>query len=148
MSFGEAARRLRKARGWTLADVAQASNGELNIGVVGNVERGRHDNPTDKTLSRFARAFGISVAELRREAGLDPTLDELRAEGHPSEFIQELQNMEPDLSPAARAALIATARQMLQRKVARRQPQRPRRVLEPAEAEGATEDVPPARLSV
>src|SRR4051794_40186062 len=112
MSFGEAVRRLRKARSWTLADVAQASNDELNIGVVGNVERGRHNNPTDKTLSRFARAFGISVAELRHEAGLDPTLDELRAEGHPSEFIQELQSMEPDLSPEARAALIATARQM------------------------------------
>ncbi len=123
MAFGEAVARLRKARSWTQADLAAASNGELNIGTIGSVERGRQDNPTQKTLERFARAFSITVPELRREAGLDPTLMELRAEGVLSSWLEEWARLEHLLSSEDKAALLRQGRALVDntpKKTARR----------------------------
>lgn len=141
MSLAEAVFRLRKARGWTQIEYAQAivdaTGARATQGTITNVEHGRHDNPSDRMLKLLAAGLGISVPQLRREAGLDPISDEL--EGLDSEFIQELRKLEPGLSPEARTALIVTARQMQRRDARRDEQQRQRRAVPAAEPEQPTE---------
>jgi len=133
MSWAEAVKQLRKAHTWTQDDLAEATG--LNQGTIANIERGRHENPTDRIQGLLAAAFGITVTQLRRAAGRASTLEDLQADGVDSEFIQILREMEPDLSPEARQALITTAQQMRRRASRRNEKQRQRRAVPPAEPE-------------
>src|SRR5689334_10679893 len=98
MSWAAAVKRLRLARGWTQADVARATGGEITVGTIGNFERGRHENPTEKMQRRLAQAFGITVADLHQEAGLEEsvTADSPAVGGSPPEA-QELARILQDL---------------------------------------------------
>lgn len=70
MTLGEAVRRLRKERDWTQEDLERESG--IKQGMIANIETGRQDNPTEKTLRRLAAAFKISVEDLLRAAGKMP----------------------------------------------------------------------------
>ena len=59
--FGKRLSALRKARGWTQADLAQRL--ETTIKMVAYFER-EATNPTQKTLKKLSEVFEISPAEL------------------------------------------------------------------------------------
>ena len=111
--LGEMVRARRKKLGWkqqTLADKAGLAQSYVSM-----IERGVVTDVSMETLRQLARALGMAAKELMEAAESPPTLEDLREEGHSSEFIEELRNLEPDLSPEARAALIQAARQMRRR---------------------------------
>ena len=60
-TVGREIKRLRKLRGWTLEQLASAS--EVSAGLLSQVERGR-GNPSFNTLVQVAHALGIPVARL------------------------------------------------------------------------------------
>ncbi len=60
---------LRRARGWTIADVAQITN--VKERQIEQVENGERTPPLD-VLLRFARAFGKPLRELLHDPGEEP----------------------------------------------------------------------------
>jgi transcriptional regulator with XRE-family HTH domain len=54
-------RRLRRARGWTQYDLAEAAN--VRQALISQIENGAA-NPTLETLERLAAAFGAKLADL------------------------------------------------------------------------------------
>ena len=62
--FGHRLRKLRKSRGWTQDDMAEASGFHRNY--IGMAERGER-NVSLKNITIFARVFEISVSELLEE---------------------------------------------------------------------------------
>jgi hypothetical protein len=61
---------------------------------LGNIERGRQENPTDSLQQRLARLYGLTVEQLRREAGLSepaPDLTEL-----PDVLIRSINSLPPE----------------------------------------------------
>ncbi len=60
-TVGKEIKRLRKLRGWTLEQLAGAS--EVSAGLLSQVERGQ-GNPSFNTLVQVAHALGIPVARL------------------------------------------------------------------------------------
>jgi transcriptional regulator with XRE-family HTH domain len=62
--FGAIIRRLRLARGWTLADFAKASG--MNATYLGVLERGGN-MPSLTTILQLADLFGIDAADIVRE---------------------------------------------------------------------------------
>lgn len=157
MSWATAAKTLRKAKSWTLAEAAGASNGELNIGTLGNIERGRHENPTDSLQQRLARLYGITVEQLRREAGLgespSPSLEQLRAEaesqGASSALLELLQDMEREqhtLGEEGWRTMTAVFRGLVAKERTQPQKQRVKRTQSPAPQDSETErDEPPIK---
>lgn len=65
--LGAAVRRLRLARGWTLAELAGRVG--MSVASLSEVERGRKDTTLAKTRA-LAAAFGMEHSALWREAGL------------------------------------------------------------------------------
>jgi transcriptional regulator with XRE-family HTH domain len=65
--LGVAVRRLRKAHGWTLAELAAYVG--MSVASLSEFERGRKDTTLAKTRL-LAEAFGLKHSELWREAGL------------------------------------------------------------------------------
>ncbi len=67
--FGRTLRALRKQRGWSQEQLAEAAGITLNY--VGNLERGEQ-GPSLNILARLARAFDVDlailVADFRRDA--------------------------------------------------------------------------------
>jgi transcriptional regulator with XRE-family HTH domain len=65
-AFGDAVRRLRRARGWSQEEFAD------RVGVhrtyVGDIERGQR-NVSLVNIARLAAALGLTPSELMREAG-------------------------------------------------------------------------------
>jgi transcriptional regulator with XRE-family HTH domain len=61
----ERIREARQQRGWTQAQLAERSG--ITIGYIKQLEGGHKPNPTQDTLHKLARAFGISVSELLGE---------------------------------------------------------------------------------
>ena len=55
-------RRLREAAGITASEAAKRAG--IHQGDWSNLERGKNDNPTQKTLARVAAALGVTLAEL------------------------------------------------------------------------------------
>lgn len=62
--FGLIVNRLRRERGWTLADLSRLSG--LNATWLGVVERGGNV-PSLATIFKLAAVFGVEAAELVRE---------------------------------------------------------------------------------
>lgn len=91
---GEKVRALRKARGWTQMELAQASG--VSQSALSRIERGDSDGSYASTLRALARAFGCAEGDLSDGAPLDiqmipsddaapthasrPDVDELAAE--------------------------------------------------------------------
>lgn len=70
--LGDRIRKRRKARGWTLADLAEATG--LSVPYLSDLERREGVNPTLETLSVLARALECTVADLiDAEGTLEPT---------------------------------------------------------------------------
>lgn len=63
IAFGNRLRQLREAKGWTLEELAEAA--KMNELQVGHIERGASD-PKLSTITKLAKAFGISSGELLR----------------------------------------------------------------------------------
>lgn len=67
MKIGEYIKALREQRKWTLRDLGAAA-GELSIGFLSDIERGRSD-PSLTTLHRIAKAFNLGAGDLLVGAG-------------------------------------------------------------------------------
>jgi transcriptional regulator with XRE-family HTH domain len=78
--FGLGMRALRRRRGWTQKQVADAVG--VSRGVVGRIERGRADRVSVGVLIRVAGALGgtVSVRLLWQGEGLDRLLDSVHAD--------------------------------------------------------------------
>ena len=62
-NFGDAVKRLRLARDWTLPQLAQYSG--LSKGLLSKLENaGEECNPTLVTIRKIAKAYGLSVASM------------------------------------------------------------------------------------
>jgi transcriptional regulator with XRE-family HTH domain len=59
-AIGAELRRLRKARGWSLRDLARET--ELDFGYVGKIERGA--DSTIETYRKLADALGLTLSAL------------------------------------------------------------------------------------
>jgi transcriptional regulator with XRE-family HTH domain len=59
-------RRLRKARGWTLAEAEKRSHGQLKAVVIGSYERGDRSMSIDRAIE-IANLFSIPLSELLAE---------------------------------------------------------------------------------
>lgn len=59
--LGDVVRKLRTGRGWTLVELSQTSGVDKN--TISDLERGV-TKPTQPTLDKIGRAFGLTVAEL------------------------------------------------------------------------------------
>lgn len=83
---GERLRQARRARGWSLIDVEEISDGEYKASVLGAYERGERSVSASR-LWRLAQVYGVHVATLlpgmsREENDLDDvTIDLAAAEG-------------------------------------------------------------------
>ena len=55
-------RRLRAAAGLTGTEAAESAG--ITQGTWSDIERGKNDNPTQKTLANVAAALGVSLADL------------------------------------------------------------------------------------
>jgi transcriptional regulator with XRE-family HTH domain len=66
ISIARRIRRLRKARGWTLADVQVRSHGVIKAVVLGSYERGDRSMSIERAIE-IADLFGIPLAELLTE---------------------------------------------------------------------------------
>lgn len=77
-TLGERIRRYRQGKGWTLKDLAAAT--ELSVPYLSDLERRSGVNPTLDTLTTVAEALGCSVRELlggdvgNADDGLTPSL--------------------------------------------------------------------------
>jgi transcriptional regulator with XRE-family HTH domain len=69
--LGERIRTRRQLKGWTLKDLAEAT--ELSVPYLSDLERRSGVNPTLDTLTTLATAFGCSVAELVGNDGTQAT---------------------------------------------------------------------------
>ena len=67
VALGEAIRRIRVSKGISQEKLALLA--EVDRSYLGRVERG-DNNVTVLTLRKLAKALGVSVAKLMREAGL------------------------------------------------------------------------------
>jgi transcriptional regulator with XRE-family HTH domain len=65
--LGVAIRRLRRQRGWSLAQLAEMVG--ISVGFLSEIERGRKDTSLAH-LRDIATAFGLRHSELWAEAGL------------------------------------------------------------------------------
>lgn len=90
--IGAKIRAARQARNWTQAELAEASGISLNY--IKQLEGGHKPNPTQDTLQKLARAFGISLDELVEPAQDDP---------FPAANLREWGVSEADLAQFARA---------------------------------------------
>lgn len=92
-TLGESIRRYRQRKGWTLKELAAATN--LSVPYLSDLERRPGVNPTLDTLTSVASALGCSVADLVGDgakpgepSSLPPTLARfVRSD----EFEQEVQ---------------------------------------------------------
>lgn len=62
MSIGQKIALLRKEKGWTQAELANACN--LSRGYIAAIEEGREPHPKLKTLALIANSLGVSIADL------------------------------------------------------------------------------------
>lgn len=118
MSFGDAVRRLRLERGWKQAELARRSG--ITQGMISNLEVGAKSNPTQETIERLARAFGITTADLLREVD-GPPVDALTEEGIPPSEITVLIQAWAQLTPEDRETALAVLRSMAARRHAKDQ---------------------------
>ena len=83
---GERLRQARRARGWSLIDVEEVSDGEYKASVLGAYERGERSVSASR-LWRLAQIYGVHVASLLPGVGRDDadeaevTIDLSAAEG-------------------------------------------------------------------
>lgn len=89
--LGERVRSLRKARDWTLNQLAERVG--VSVGMISHIERGAKD-PSLDTIERIAEAFSISPGLL-----LDPSLDldRLRRVSHLFSKLDRLQDDQLEL---------------------------------------------------
>ncbi len=66
--MGNNLRRLRKARGWTQAELSVRSG--VNRVMIAKYETGR-GNPTSKTLIKLSEALGVSTDRILRGGQVD-----------------------------------------------------------------------------
>lgn len=74
VTLGTRIRQLRKANGWTLADVAARTG--LSVSFLSDIERGRTD-PSLNTLDKIAAAHGLRVAITITKDGDTPMADDV-----------------------------------------------------------------------
>lgn len=74
----EVVRELRRRKGWSQQDLADASG--VGQDTISSLELGRHQ-PRPSTLRKIAAAFGVEVADLFREVATAGPLGERAAEG-------------------------------------------------------------------
>lgn len=67
--FGANVRRLRLARGWSQAELAEKAG--LSRQGLGNLETGLSRSPDEETAAALAKAFGVKVAQLFEEGGAE-----------------------------------------------------------------------------
>ncbi|HEX5268023.1 MAG TPA: helix-turn-helix transcriptional regulator [Acidimicrobiales bacterium] len=74
-SIGHRLRQARHRRGWSLATVAERSDGHLKASAVANYERGERA-PSAARLARLAALYRVTPAELiGQEVGITPLID-------------------------------------------------------------------------
>lgn len=61
---------LRVECGWLAKDLAQRAG--LNPSIIYRLEDGRVKHPTTETLEKIARAFGVTVREIRNAVPVEP----------------------------------------------------------------------------
>ena len=71
MTVGEKIRKLRREREWTQEELGERV--QIDKRNVSKYETG-HINPSQKTVERFAEAFGVSAAELLYDAKAEPSI--------------------------------------------------------------------------
>ena len=64
MGIGDSIARLRRGKGWTQAELAQATG--LSSGYIAAIEEGRVQ-PSLKTVAIIAEKLGTSIEEIREE---------------------------------------------------------------------------------
>ena len=104
--LGRAVRRLRKAHGVNIEDLAAAA--EMHPTYLSGIERGRR-NPTWYKLCGLADALGVSVAALAAEAEEEAvvarvartTRERLRGRARASEMPRARQQMHVSVRPGA-----------------------------------------------
>ena len=103
-------RELRQARGWNQTDLAARAG--LRQGTIANLETGARDNPTQDTLDKLARAFGLTIAELIGNDILDGPFPAatLRELGLTDAFLLRYAKLWPDLHREQRAWVVGHLR--------------------------------------
>jgi transcriptional regulator with XRE-family HTH domain len=102
LSLGAAVKSRRLARGWKQAELARRAG--VSQSHVSMIENDQLPRSSADVVSRIAQALGASIDELL--AGtivpLPAEIDQLRAEGVPPIFIEELMRIWGDLLPEDR----------------------------------------------
>lgn len=97
--FGRNLRRLRKARGWSLTDLANEA--DTNKGYLSELERGEKSQPSMDFMVRLGRALGCSTTEF------------LAVE--PSDFLSQVQSLAADIPEDRQEAVLSMLRGASQR---------------------------------
>jgi transcriptional regulator with XRE-family HTH domain len=107
--LGDWIKQEREARGWTQAELAARAG--TSAAYIGHLEAGRRKDPRGSILEGLARAFGISIDEVRKQArghlDIFPS-DQLRAEGLPETHLRRMARLWLK-SPERRAELLDSA---------------------------------------
>ncbi|MEN6459966.1 MAG: helix-turn-helix transcriptional regulator [Syntrophomonas sp.] len=73
MSLGEQIREIRSALGWSQFRLAEKAG--ISQSVISDIESGRRNNPSIKTLWKIAKALGVSLSELLNIQSLNSLMD-------------------------------------------------------------------------
>ena len=65
-SIGDKVARLRAARGWTLAEVAEQTG--ISISHLSAIENGTRKNPSFRVVTKIARVFNVSLDDFSTES--------------------------------------------------------------------------------
>jgi transcriptional regulator with XRE-family HTH domain len=110
--LGDWIKREREARDWTLAELGE------RVGTSGayiqHLEAGRRKDPRGDILEGLARAFGVSIEQIRKEIRTPPDIfpaEQLRREGLPELEITRYQRFWR-LYPDKRSAFLESAQDM------------------------------------
>jgi len=115
MSYSEAIRRLRLARGWKQEELARRTGVQQTY--ISKIENGQKDNPTQETLVKLAAAFGITVPDLLKEAGIVGVVaDQLGELGVPPADLAELTAIWGGLPAEDREMALTLMRSMYERR--------------------------------
>lgn len=140
MTLADAVRELRRERDWTqqqAADAVTAATGRLmRQGMIANIERGKHTNPTERLINALAVGFGITPTELRQAAGLaePPDINQLLAAGALPQHLQLLLRQYERLTPDDRRMVDTMVSRLAEQRAERDQG-----AATPAENEGDTQ---------
>lgn len=124
MALAQVVERWRQDRGWERKDLGRRSG--IHPTMIANIENGNTPNPTARTISRLAAAFGVGEDVLLAAARAEtvppaprPAVD--LPEGLDVGWVQDFLKYGQYLTEGERDNLLALARQFAEREQAARQ---------------------------